>query len=95
MEESISKKNGAQLGSPIYRIIDKLMKDNKYFKLVLTSKGGFTKLNLRKIRDNFTDFKLSITVLADKANVRNKSTLIKNIYREIAHSFYIVLRFFI
>ena len=97
LEESISKKKWCPTGVPtIYRIIDKLKKDNKYFKLVLTSKGGFTKLNLRKNSEIILpDFKLPITVLADKANVRNKSTLIKNIYREIAHSFYIVLRFFL
>ena len=51
LEESISKKKWCPTGVPtIYRIIDKLKKDNKYFKLVLTSKGGFTKLNLRKIQ---------------------------------------------
>ena len=79
MEESISKKKWCPTGVPtIYRIIDKLKKDNKYFKLVLTSKGGFTKLNLRKNSEIILpDFKLPITVLADKANVRNKSTLIK------------------
>lgn len=97
LEESINNKRWRPTGVPtIYRVIDKLKKNNKYFKLILTSKGGFTKLNLRKNSEIFLpDFVLPITVLVDKANCGKRFKLIKNIYREISQFITIMYRFFL
>ncbi len=96
LEECINNRNWNPTGVPtIYRIIDKLKKNNKHFKLILTLKGGFNKLSLKKNAEIFLPgFVLPITILVDKSNFGKRFKLIKNIYREISQFITILYKFF-
>ena len=95
LEESINNKKWSPTGVPtIYRLIDRLKKNNNQFKLILTSKGGYTKLNLRKNSEIvLPGFVLPITVLVGKGDYGKKLKLIKKIYREISQFVLITYRF--
>ena len=97
LEESINNKKWSPTGVPtIYRLIDRLKKNNNQFKLILTSKGGYTKLNLRKNSEIvLPGFVLPITVLVGKGDYGKKLKLIKKIYREISQFVLITYRFFL
>ena len=97
LEDSIINKKWSPTGVPtIYRLIDKLKENNKYFKLIFTVKDGYSKLNIKKnTKIKIPEFLLPITILSGTKYGSKKFRLLKNIYREISQFIYISYNFFI
>ena len=83
LEESIDKKHWDPTGVPtIYKVINKLKHNNKKFKLILTVKDSYSKLQENKTKNiDIPGFLLPVTIL--KGTKHNSNfRLVKNIYRE-------------
>ena len=91
LEESIDKEHWDPTGVPtIYKVINKLKHNNKKFKLILTVKDSYSKLQENKTKNiDIPGFLLPVTILKGTKHNRN-FRLVKNIYREFTQFLNIV-----